>query len=144
MSTEKKAQKYLAEHEDVQQVFSTTDGFMFLKKIHARAHGITLVNKEVSTHKRANVVEKAESKGLLDGNLTEVKQRVATVEDIELLEALILQEHKEANRKGALEALADRIEELNPVTKATQEVDVNVDQEEDQNEPKQETNQEKE
>lgn len=139
MSTNKKAQKYLAEHEDVQQVFATTDGFMFLKKIHAKAHGITLDNKEVSTHKRANAVVKTESKGVLDGNLVEVKERVANMEDVELLEALILQEEKEANRKGALEALANRLEELNPtLPEPTQEVEGGKD------EPKEETNQEKE
>ncbi|MRI64532.1 hypothetical protein EDM00_11130 [Ornithobacterium rhinotracheale] len=112
MEIQEKAQKYLLEHESVPKVYSTADGFLFLRYDHAKAHANSLENKEVEEHLRAG--EKGEEKPFdtLHGNLQEVKERVKNVNDEGLLEALILQEESGANRKTVLKLLANRIQEL--------------------------------
>ncbi|MRJ09166.1 hypothetical protein EDL99_09885 [Ornithobacterium rhinotracheale] len=112
METQAKAQKYLSEHESVPKIYSTADGFLFLRYDHAKAHAHSLQNKEVGQHLRAG--EKGEEKPFdtLHGNLLEVKERIKNVNDEGLLEALILQEESEANRKTVLKLLANRIQEL--------------------------------
>lgn len=113
MDIQTKAHKYLAEHSKVPQVFATTDGFLFLRKDHAKAHADTLPDKEVKEFSRETEQEKKKPFDILHGNLQEVKERVAKVTDTGLLEALILQEENEVNRKTVLKLLANRIEELN-------------------------------
>ncbi|MDY3512963.1 hypothetical protein PG303_07030 [Riemerella anatipestifer] len=106
-----KAHKYLAEHPNVSQVFATTDGFLFLRMDHARTHAQSLEDTEVLEFVRANKKEE-KTFDTLHGNLQEVKGRIANITDIGILEALILQEEGEANRKSVHKLLANRIEEL--------------------------------
>lgn len=111
MEIKEKAQKYLSEHADVPKVYSTTDGFLFLRIDHAKAHAQSLESKEVETHQRG---QKEEQKpfNTLDGNVAQVQKSITMIDDTELLEALILEEESNANRKGVLEAIAKRIENL--------------------------------
>lgn len=111
METQEKAQKYLSEHADVPKVYSTADSFLFLRQDHARAHANSLENKEVKTHQREEEKE-AKPFNTLDGSVEQVQKSIKTIEDVDLLEALILEEEANANRKGVLESIAKQIENL--------------------------------
>lgn len=110
MNIDKKVEAFF-ERDQSKEVHATSDGFLFRRKDQARAHAGTLSNKEVSTYTQASATP-TQGVSVLDGNLEHVEKAAQAVEDIGVLEALILEEESNANRKGALDILNARIADL--------------------------------
>lgn len=111
MTIEKKVEAFFNRTEDCTEVHGTSDGFLFRKKDHARAHALTLNKKEVKTFKNKKV-EKPKSINVLDGSIKDVEGAIKDIKDIQVIDALIIQEQDNANRKGAIEVLEDHKETL--------------------------------
>ena len=98
----------------------TSDGYGFTEgsKAHAEAHQATLTSGEIAEVTRADYFPEenppTEDRGLLDGNLKSVKKQVAALDSMETLEELKAEELSKGDeaRKGAVEAIESRIEEL--------------------------------
>jgi len=111
MNIEQKANAYLAGQNNINEVHATADGFLFNRKDNAKAHALTLNDKEVATFKKAGAAPK-KSVSLLDGSIKDVQERLKDITEIEVIDAFIVQEMDGSNRKGAIEALEDRKAEL--------------------------------
>ncbi len=114
MTIQEKAEQYLAENENIKQVFATSDGFLFLEKKDAQNHAQTLSDYEVQTFSQDEETdnEADEATSILNLSIKKMPKRVKQIGDVELLEALILEEENGKNRPKVLELLAKRIEEL--------------------------------
>lgn len=115
MTIQEKAEHYLAENENVKQVFATSDGFLFLEKKDAQNHAQTLSDNEVQTFLQGNETDDEaddEAISILNLSIKKMPKRVKLIEQVELLEALILEEESGKNRPKVLELLAKRIDEL--------------------------------
>ncbi len=111
MKINEKAQKYLAEHPTVPQVFATTDGFLFFRKDNAKAHANALTNKEVKGFEQE---PKKENKpfDILHGDLKYITTEIKKTADVGFLNALLDQEESGANRTEVINLIINRIDEI--------------------------------
>ena len=121
MTTVEKAKQYFENNKETKELFATSDGFLFLLKKDAQNHAQTLEDSAVERYNSSDLLDESDdSEGANQGDSTDFLQLskkklekvIATIEDIGLLEALILQEENEQNRSEVLSLLADRIETL--------------------------------
>lgn len=121
MTTVEKAKQYFENNKETKELFSTSDGFLFLLKKDAQNHAQTLEDSVVEYYNSSDLLDELDdSEGANQGDPTDILQlskkklekAITTIEDIGLLEALILQEENEQNRSEVLSLLADRIETL--------------------------------
>ena len=121
MTTVEKAKQYFENNKETKELFATSDGFLFLLKKDAQNHAQTLEDSVVEYYNSSDLLDESDdSEGANQGDSTDFLQLskkklekvIATIEDIGLLEALILQEENEQNRSEVLSLLAGRIETL--------------------------------
>ena len=120
MTTAEKAKQYFEENKATKELFATSDGFLFLLKKDAQNHAQTLDDSAVESYNSSDLLDESDDEQMGDVDPTspdilqlgkkKLEKTIATIEDIGLLEALILQEENEQNRSEVLSLLADRIE----------------------------------
>ena len=121
MTTTEKAKQYLENNKETKELFATSDGFLFLLKKDAQNHAQTLDDNTVENYNSSDLLDESDdSEGANQGDPTDILQlskeklekAITSIEDVDLLETLILQEENEQNRSEVLSLLADRIETL--------------------------------
>ncbi|MEB3005756.1 hypothetical protein [Capnocytophaga sp. G2] len=120
MTTAEKAKQYFEENKATKELFATSDGFLFLLKKDAQNHAQTLDDSAVESYNSSDLLDESDDEQMGDVDPTspdilqlgkkKLEKTIATIEDIGLLEALILQEENEQNRSEVLSLLAGRIE----------------------------------
>ncbi len=86
----------------------------FTNKETADGHAGALADQDVKTCKREDYCKlKAPVNPILEGNLEELKNSLKSIEAVEELEALKLEEAADKNRTGALTMIDERISGLN-------------------------------
>ena len=121
MTTVEKAKQYFENNKETKELFATSDGFLFLLKKDAQNHAQTLDDSTVESYNSSDLLDELDdSEGANQGDPTDILQlskkklekAITSIEDVDLLETLILQEENEQNRSEVLSLLADRIETL--------------------------------
>ena len=121
MTTAEKAKQYFEENKATKELFATSDGFLFLLKKNAQNHAQTLEDSTVESYNSSDLLDEPDdSEGANEGDPTDILQlskkklekAIISIEDVDLLETLILQEENEQNRSEVLTLLAGRIETL--------------------------------
>jgi len=121
MTTTEKAKQYLENNKETKELFATSDGFLFLLKKDAQNHAQTLEDSAVESYNSSDLLDESDdSEGANQGDPTDILQlskkklekAITSIEDVDLLETLILQEENEQNRSEVLSLLAGRIETL--------------------------------
>ena len=121
MTTVEKAKQYFENNKETKELFATSDGFLFLLKKDAQNHAQTLEDSVVEYYNSSDLLDELDdSEGANQGDPTDILQlskkklekAITSIEDVDLLETLILQEENEQNRSEVLSLLADRIETL--------------------------------
>lgn len=122
MTAAEKAKQYFENNKETKELFSTSDGFLFLLKKDAQNHAQTLDNSAVESYNSSDLLDESDDEQTRDVDPTspdvlqlgkkKLEKAIMIIEDIGLLEALILQEENEQNRSEVLSLLADRIETL--------------------------------
>ena len=121
MTTTEKVKQYFEENKATKELFATSDGFLFLLKKDAQNHAQTLENSAVESYNSSDLLDEPDdSEGGNQGDPTDIlklskkklEKAIISIEDVDLLETLILQEENEQNRSEVLTLLAGRIETL--------------------------------
>nr|DAM66899.1 MAG TPA: hypothetical protein [Bacteriophage sp.] len=121
MTTTEKAKQYLENNKETKELFATSDGFLFLLKKDAQNHAQTLEDSAVECYNSSDLLDEPDdSEETNQGDPTDILQlskkklekAITSIEDVDLLETLILQEENEQNRSEVLTLLAGRIETL--------------------------------
>lgn len=121
MTTTEKVKQYFEENKATKELFATSDGFLFLLKKDAQNHAQTLEDSTVESYNSSDLLDESDdSEGGNQGDSTDILQlskkklekAITSIEDVDFLETLILQEENEQNRSEVLTLLADRIETL--------------------------------
>lgn len=122
MTLEGIAKKYFKENKETKELFATSDGFLFLLKKDAQNHAQTLDDNTVESYNSSDLLDESDdeqtgdvdptSPDILQLGKKKLEKAITSIEDVDLLETLILQEENEQNRSEVLSLLADRIETL--------------------------------
>lgn len=121
MTLEGIAKKYFKENKETKELFATSDNFLFLLKKDAQNHAQTLEDSTVKCYNSSELLDESDdSEEVNQGDPTDILQlskkklekAISSIEDVDLLETLILQEENEQNRSEVLTLIADRIETL--------------------------------
>ena len=122
MTTAEKAKQYFENNEEAKELFATSDGFLFLLKKDAQNHAQTLDDSAVESYNSSDLLNESDDEQTGDVDPTspdilqlvkkKLEKAITSIEDVDLLETLILQEENEQNRSEVLSLLADRIETL--------------------------------
>lgn len=121
MTLEGIAKKYFKENKETKKLFATSDNFLFLLKKDAQNHAQTLEDSTVKCYNSSDLLDESDdSEGANQGDSTDflqlskkkLEKAIISIEDVDFLEALILQEENEQNRSEVLSLLAGRIETL--------------------------------
>lgn len=114
---QEQAKEYFSRYPERERVFGTRDGFLFEEKQNAVKHAATLENKEVIVFKNEteNITDVDEPKSFLQLRVNKLAEAIKKEDNAQLIEALLVQEKETSNRKGAIDALENRIKELNEV-----------------------------
>ena len=121
MTTAEIAKQYFEENKATKELFATSDSFLFLLKKDAQNHAQTLEDSSVECYNSSDLLDESDnSEGANQGEPTDILQlskkklekAITSIEDVDLLETLILQEENEQNRSEVLTLIADRIETL--------------------------------
>ena len=122
MTTAEKAKQYFEENKATKELFATSDGFLFLLKKDAQNHAQTLDDNTVENYNSSDLLDESDdeqtgdvdptSPDILQLGKKKLEKAITSIEDVDLLETLILQEENEQNRSEVLSLLADRIETL--------------------------------
>lgn len=111
MNIEQKVKAFFERNPDSTEVHTSSDGFLFRRKDQAKAHARTLKNKEVTTYPGKSF-EKKKPVSVLENAVKDLPEALKDIKDIEVIDALIIQEQDNANRKGAIEVLEEYKESL--------------------------------
>ena len=122
MTTVEKAKQYFENNKETKELFATSDGFLFLLKKDAQNHAQTLDDSTVESYNSSDLLDESDdeqtgdvdptSPDILQLGKKKLEKAITSIEDVDLLETLILQEENEQNRSEVLSLLADRIETL--------------------------------
>ena len=122
MTTVEKAKQYFENNKETKELFATSDGFLFLLKKDAQNHAQTLEDSVVEYYNSSDLLDESDdeqpgdvdptSPDILQLGKKKLEKAITSIEDVDLLETLILQEENEQNRSEVLSLLADRIETL--------------------------------
>ena len=122
MTTAEKAKQYFEENKATKELFASSDGFLFLLKKDAQNHAQTLDNSAVESYNSSDLLDESDdeqtgdvdptSPDILQLSKKKLEKAIASIEDVDLLETLILQEENEQNRSEVLTLIADRIETI--------------------------------
>ena len=122
MTTVEKAKQYFENNKETKELFATSDGFLFLLKKDAQNHAQTLDNSAVESYNSSDLLDESDdeqtgdvdptSPDILQLSKKKLEKAIASIEDVDLLETLILQEENEQNRSEVLTLIADRIETI--------------------------------
>ena len=122
MTTAEKAKQYFEENKATKELFASSDGFLFLLKKDAQNHAQTLDDSAVESYNSSDLLDESDDEQTGDVDPTspdilqlvkkKLEKAITSIEDVDLLETLILQEENEQNRSEVLSLLADRIETL--------------------------------
>ena len=122
MTTAEKAKQYFENNKETKELFATSDGFLFLLKKDAQNHAQTLDDSTVESYNSSDLLDESDdeqtgdvdptSPDILQLGKKKLEKAITSIEDVDLLETLILQEENEQNRSEVLSLLADRIETL--------------------------------
>ena len=122
MTTAEKAKQYFEGNKATKELFATSDGFLFLLKKDAQNHAQTLEDSTVESYNSSDLLDESDdeqtgdvdptSPDILQLSKKKLEKAITSIEDVDLLETLILQEENEQNRSEVLTLLADRIETL--------------------------------
>ena len=122
MTTVEKAKQYFENNKETKELFATSDGFLFLLKKDAQNHAQTLDDNTVESYNSSDLLDESDdeqtgdvdptSPDILQLGKKKLEKAITSIEDVDLLETLILQEENEQNRSEVLSLLADRIETL--------------------------------
>ena len=122
MTTAEKAKQYFEVNKATKELFATSDGFLFLLKKDAQNHAQTLEDSTVESYNSSDLLDESDDEQMGDVDPTspdilqlskkKLEKAITSIEDVDLLETLILQEENEQNRSEVLTLLADRIETL--------------------------------
>ena len=122
MTAAEKAKQYFENNKETKELFATSDGFLFLLKKDAQNHAQTLDNSAVESYNSSDLLDESDdeqtgdvdptSPDILQLGKKKLEKAITSIEDVDLLETLILQEENEQNRSEVLSLLADRIETL--------------------------------
>lgn len=122
MITAEKAKQYFENNKETKELFETSDGFLFLLKKDAQNHAQTLDDNTVESYNSSDLLDESDdeqtgdvdptSPDILQLGKKKLEKAITSIEDVDLLETLILQEENEQNRSEVLSLLADRIETL--------------------------------
>ncbi len=120
MTAAEKAKQYFENNKETKELFSTSDGFLFLLKKDAQNHAQTLDNSAVESYNSSDLLDESDDEQTRDVDPTspdvlqlgkkKLEKAITSIEDIDMLETLILQEENEQNRSEVLSLLAGRIE----------------------------------
>lgn len=122
MTAAEKAKQYFENNKETKELFATSDGFLFLLKKDAQNHAQTLDDSVVESYNFSDLLDESDDEQTGDVDPTnpdilqlskkKLEKAITSIEDVDLLETLILQEENEQNRSEVLTLLADRIETL--------------------------------
>ena len=122
MTAAEKAKQYFENNKETKELFATSDGFLFLLKKDAQNHAQTLDDSVVESYNFSDLLDESDDEQTGDVDPTnpdilqlskkKLEKAITSIEDVDLLETLILQEENEQNRSEVLSLLADRIETL--------------------------------
>ena len=122
MTAAEKAKQYFENNKETKELFATSDGFLFLLKKDAQNHAQTLEDSTVESYNSSDSLDESDDEQTRDVDPTspdvlqlgkkKLEKAITSIEDVDLLETLILQEENEQNRSEVLTLLADRIETL--------------------------------
>ena len=122
MTTTEKVKQYFENNKETKELFATSDGFLFLLKKDAQNHAQTLEDSAVESYNSSDLLDESDdeqtgdvdptSPDILQLGKKKLEKAITSIEDVDLLETLILQEENEQNRSEVLSLLADRIETL--------------------------------
>ncbi len=122
MTTTEKVKQYFENNKETKELFATSDGFLFLLKKDAQNHAQTLDDSTVESYNSSDLLDESDdeqtgdvdptSPDILQLGKKKLEKAITSIEDVDLLETLILQEENEQNRSEVLSLLADRIETL--------------------------------
>ena len=122
MTTTEKVKQYFENNKETKELFATSDGFLFLLKKDAQNHAQTLDDNTVESYNSSDLLDESDdeqtgdvdptSPDILQLGKKKLEKAITSIEDVDLLETLILQEENEQNRSEVLTLLADRIETL--------------------------------
>lgn len=122
MTTVEKAKQYFENNKETKELFATSDGFLFLLKKDAQNHAQTLDDSTVESYNSSDLLDESDDEQMGDVDLTnpdilqlskkKLEKAISSIEDVDLLETLILQEENEQNRSEVLTLIADRIETI--------------------------------
>lgn len=122
MTTTEKVKQYFENNKETKELFATSDGFLFLLKKDAQNHAQTLDDSAVESYNSSDLLNESDdeqtgdvdptSPDILQLGKKKLEKAITSIEDVDLLETLILQEENEQNRSEVLSLLADRIETL--------------------------------
>ena len=122
MTAAEKAKQYFENNKETKELFATSDGFLFLLKKDAQNHAQTLDNSAVESYNSSDLLDESDdeqtgdvdptSPDILQLSKKKLEKAIASIEDVDLLETLILQEENEQNRSEVLTLIADRIETI--------------------------------
>ena len=122
MTAAEKAKQYFENNKETKELFATSDGFLFLLKKDAQNHAQTLDDNTVESYNSSDLLDESDdeqtgdvdptSPDILQLGKKKLEKAITSIEDVDLLETLILQEENEQNRSEVLSLLADRIETL--------------------------------
>ncbi|MGV0830753.1 hypothetical protein ACTS9D_00840 [Empedobacter brevis] len=110
MTSQEKAQNYFKNNPSIEELFSTSDKTLFLRKIDAFNHAKTLENQNVEDHQNTvqTVKEVIVPKGLLDRSITEIVEVLDDYTKDEIYSYLEA-EKKDKNRKTLIKALEEQL-----------------------------------
>ena len=122
MTTVEKAKQYFENNKETKELFATSDGFLFLLKKDAQNHAQTLDDSTVESYNSSDLLDESDdeqtgdvdptSPDILQLSKKKLEKAISSIEDVDLLETLILQEENEQNRSEVLTLIADRIETI--------------------------------
>ena len=119
MTAVEKAKQYFENNKETKELFATSDGFLFLLKKDAQNHAQTLDDSTVESYNSSDLLDESDdseranqgdSADILQLSKKKLEKAITSIEDIDMLETLILQEENEQNRSEVLSLLAGRIE----------------------------------
>ncbi|MDM1070886.1 hypothetical protein HX001_00100 [Empedobacter brevis] len=110
MTSQEKAQNYFKNNPSIEELFSTSDKTLFLRKIDAFNHAKTLENQNVEDHQNTlqTVKEVIVPKGLLDRSITEIVEVLDDYTKDEIYSYLEA-EKKDKNRKTLIKVLEEQL-----------------------------------
>ncbi len=122
VSIQDRAKKWLTANK-AEEVFSTSDDFLFSRKEDAKSHSNSLEDKKVQTFKAGKEFKVADAPAkkspkkiktnFLDQSVPKIEEALALISDVTVVEGYLAEEQKsEDPRSTAIKAFEDRIAAL--------------------------------